>query len=185
MKYILTILLALSLLTIAGCGDKPSEGTTTEPTNNSKETTEQKEKVDQENKVLKLGETGRMKDTLGEHDITINSFEILEEYEGNKPYSSNTWFVVVDATINNLGEKALDSFTITRTRLFDLDSNGGSNEESFTVFPEEIQPGETVSGQIIFDIPKSSSYELVFGFALSSVATELRWGFDASEASNK
>jgi uncharacterized lipoprotein YehR (DUF1307 family) len=185
MKYLLTILLALTLLTIVGCGDKQSEGTTTEPTSASKETKEKTDKVDQDNKVLKLGETGRMKGTLGEFDVTVDSFRILEEYEGNKPYSSNTYFIEVDVTINNLEDKVLKTYSITRARLFDLDSNGGSNEESFTVFPEEIQPGETVSGQIIFDIPKSSSYELVFGFARSSVATELRWGFDASEASNK
>jgi uncharacterized lipoprotein YehR (DUF1307 family) len=183
MKKLFTILLAVSLLTIAGCGDKTSEGTTTEPTNNSKETTEQKEKVDQENKVLKLGETGRMMDTLGEHDITVHSVEIIEEYEGNKPYSADTNFIAFDVTIKNLGDKALEAFWITRSRLFKMD-NGVSVEEKYTEFPEEIQPGETVSGKIIFDISMSNSYELVFGYGLSSVATELRWGFDASEASN-
>jgi hypothetical protein len=182
MKRLFTILLALTLLTIAGCGDKASEGTTTEPTSTSKETKEKIDKIDQENKVLKLGETGRMKDTLGEYDVTVHSFEILEEYDGTKPYFEV--FIVADVTIENIGDTSLDSWSITRSRLENVEKGTGTDNEG-TNFPEEILPGEKVSGKIYFDNYPEGSYELIFGYALSSVATELRWGFDVSEASNK
>jgi hypothetical protein len=185
MKKLFTILLAVSLLTIAGCGDKTSEGTTSEPTSVSKEKKEKTDKVDQENKVLRLGETGRMKDTLGEYDVTVNSFEILDEYDGNQAYTSETVFVVLDVTINNIGNTSLDSWSITRTRLENRERGTGTDNE-LTNFPESIPPGEIVSGKIPFQLSRStSSFELLLGFGLSSVSNELRWVFDASEASNK
>ncbi|MFN7251941.1 MAG: DUF4352 domain-containing protein [Anaerobacillus sp.] len=181
MKKLCTILLALTLLTIVGCGDKSSEGTTTEPSSTSKETTKQTEKVE-EKKVLKLGETGRMKDTLGEYDVTVHSFEILEEYDGTKPYFEV--FIVADVTIENIGDTSLDSWSITRTRLENVERGTGTDNEG-TNFPEEILPGEKVSGKIYFDNYPEGSYELIFGFALSTVSNELTWTFDVSEASNK
>jgi hypothetical protein len=182
MKRLFTILIALTLLTTVGCGDKASEGTTTEPTSASKETRENTNKVDQENKVLRLGETGRMKSTLGEFDVTVNSFELLDEYDGNNPYFEV--FIVADVTIENIGDSSLNSWAITRTRLENVERGTGTDSEGID-FPEEIHPGETVSGKILFDNYPYGSYELIFGFARSSVSSELTWGFDVSEASNK
>ncbi|MFN7251942.1 MAG: DUF4352 domain-containing protein [Anaerobacillus sp.] len=182
MKKLFTILLALTLLTTVGCGDKPSEGTTTEPTSTSKETKEKTDKVDKQNKALKLGETGRMKSTLGEFDVTVNSFEILEEYDGTKPYFEV--FIAVDVTIENIGDFSLNSWGITRTRLENVERGSGTDNEGID-FPEEILPGETVSGIIYFDNYPYGPYELIFGFARSSVSSKLTWTFDVSEVSNK
>jgi hypothetical protein len=45
----------------------------------------------------------------------------------------------------------------------------------------DIEPGESVSGELVFDVIESSYYELVYGHATPTVSNQVRWHFDADE----
>lgn len=47
---------------------------------------------------------------------------------------------------------------------------------------EEINPDSEVSGQLVFELPKSKYYDLYFGWGLETVSNEVIWRFDADEA---
>ncbi|SFM22949.1 protein of unknown function [Gracilibacillus orientalis] len=135
---------------------------------------------------LSLGETGEVTGVLGNYEITVNSFEIIDEIEGEP--SLMDVLVLVKFEVTNIDDSPIVGKDVYNGRLFnDEDSSQGNlyDFESVKMLTEEeIEPGETVEAEMIFDQNNSDYYELVFNFgALESNATILTWRFDADEAS--
>lgn len=65
------------------------------------------------------------------------------------------------------------------------DIGSASNFDDFEEldhFEGEVAPGETMTGEIIFDFVFDDAYELSFGAAyLDSLSNEVRWTFGADE----
>ncbi|MCL7748015.1 DUF4352 domain-containing protein [Halalkalibacter alkaliphilus] len=166
MKQILGFIFAASLILLSACGGQSTEAQSESQESNAQNT----------NDILNLGETGVQEGTAGSIEITAHSTQILESYEEFTP--SNGVFVIVDISVKNNGETEINGGDITRASLFD-DQETMFNSTVYDEFVEhiygEINPGETVSGQIIFNHFPSEYYELVFGYGLSTTVNELRW----------
>src|SRR5699024_11189767 len=104
------------MLAIAGCGnedngnndatnDNSANASADDSENNSADNADSIEYGDEQ--VLQLGETGIMKDTTGEYEVTPTSFVETKEFEGEKPSNDDLTFIVVDINIKNIGESVL------------------------------------------------------------------------------
>ncbi|MGN8645410.1 DUF4352 domain-containing protein [Gracilibacillus sp. HCP3S3_G5_1] len=169
------------------------EDTETNPTDTEEESNEPEDENEgnvedpSNNEYLSLGETGEVTGILGNYEITVNSFEILDEIEGEP--SLMEVLVLVNFEVTNIDDEPIVGKDIYNGMLFDDDDTSQENLYDFEsikmLTEEEIQPGETVEAQMLFDQNNSDYYELVFNFgALESNATILTWRFDAEEASN-
>ncbi|WP_218197409.1 hypothetical protein, partial [Pseudomonas sp. 2995-1] len=78
----------------------------------------------QEDIIYSLGETGVMKSPHGEYELTVNSLEIMPEYNDETPLSGV--FVVIDVIFNNIGDEPINAEMIRRA---DLISKDGTRRE--------------------------------------------------------
>jgi hypothetical protein len=134
-----------------------------------------------ENQQLSLGETGVYDSTLGTHEITLNSARIEDEVEGDSP--EGDLFVITEVTIKNVSDEQIDAVDLAVSPHM-LDEQEIAYYPYWTIgFEEEqIEPGESITGEIIFDKDESSYYELVYGlYTESSLSNEVRWKFDVDE----
>ncbi|MBU9724256.1 MULTISPECIES: DUF4352 domain-containing protein [Bacillaceae] len=189
MKYALYFFVVVALLSLAACGGDSDEGNnnaTADETNIDSEEVEDTgngEVVDGD-LILQLGETGTLEDVLGKYEITVHSVASYEEIEGHTP--SNDEFTVVDMTLKNVGDSAVNSEDIA-TAVLDRGDLGGTRSDNkideIDNFTEVIDPGESVSGQLLFDYLASDDfpYEIIFGSGVSSTPDEIKWQFTADD----
>ncbi|WP_117168158.1 DUF4352 domain-containing protein [Paraliobacillus sediminis] len=135
--------------------------------------------------ILSLGETGIIKDSIGTYEITPTSFELLEATEEAEP--SNGVFVLINLTIKNIGDESVDSSGLVNdsAALIDSDDIAEFNEDYYKfvdAFDGEVESGEEISGQLLFDQAKTDNYSLMFGYGLETVSNQIKWGFSAEEA---
>ncbi|WP_440896934.1 DUF4352 domain-containing protein [Amphibacillus sp. Q70] len=139
--------------------------------------------------VLSLGETGTMETAIGNFEVTPTSFrfeeEIDEDGEIENPY--NGIFIIVDLTIENIDDEPIISEDLIYSVV--LKDEGGAGIDPIVEFTStnnfegEIAPGETVTGEIIFDFITNDVYELSFGADyLESLSNEVRWILEADDA---
>lgn len=190
----LLMMLTIALLIIAGCSgnnndegnNNQNEGNTNQEASNDESSNEENDS-DESDEILRLGETGTVKTTIGEYEVTPTSVEIVESRDGNEPSIDNGYFIIIDAEIKNIGESTLETSDIVggTTALLD-DEEGRSHirpQYDFTdQFIGEIGVGEEVTGQLLYERRDSEYYDLVFGYALETVSNQVTWRFDADEA---
>lgn len=187
-RFIFIALLFVAMLAVAGCGnnDDTNNGKTNNNANdNQNEVEENNSAADGEDQVLQLGETGTIKDTTGEYEVTPTSFVVTDEWEGETPKSEENVFVIVDVTVKNTGDTKLDGKQLRR-----VDAVGGKdlvtkNNQLFdktNQFEGELQSGKEMQGQFAFSMIPTDTYKLVWGMDLGSVSNEITWELDADKA---
>src|SRR5690625_3345237 len=172
--------IVLSLLLVA-CGNAEEN----QHTNTNNNHTTENQDVSDDEVVLSLGESGVIEDTLGEYEITVESFEVFESYEDIFPINEDYIFLVIDLTVKNIGDTVLDADDILKPTIFDdneFSSFRGLDHEFIDPIEGEIQPEEKVSGQILFELQESDYYNLIFGDTLEMVGNKVTWYFERSEA---
>src|SRR5699024_11874679 len=95
------LLIVLSVL-LAACSSS-SDDTNSENDKNNND----------EELVLTLGETGTIKDTLGEYAVTIESAEAHDTFDGIEPEREEFQFVLINFTVENVGETELEGDAIS------------------------------------------------------------------------
>lgn len=175
-KVALLFSTVLMLMFLVACGnDSNNENNTANDNNNTS---------NNEGEILSLGESGVVKGVLGEFEVTIDSFEIHETYDGEDTGYEDLMFVLVNFTVKNVGETVLNGEDIARPTLLSEDEHRATNDFSVKVnrLDEEIQPGEESSGQMIFRSPDSDIYRLAFGYNMATIDNEVTWEFSKSES---
>ncbi|WP_078556705.1 DUF4352 domain-containing protein [Bacillus alkalicellulosilyticus] len=130
---------------------------------------------------MTLGETGLYDTPVGKFDITVHSVKISESEGEHFPISDV--FLIFDISLKNNHNEEVNSIDILRSVLFNENETSSGNQfhlDFIEEFPITVSPGETVTGQLIFDHFESSYYELVFGHALP--AEDIIWRFNIDEA---
>ena len=137
MKRFLFLLIAFFLSTsvLAACSSESDNKKKTESTNggvekqpdtsrDTKGSSEDNEAEDSEdskkNKVgdtssgdfkdqteLKIGDTGQAESTLGKYEITVNSVQMKDEINGEKPKIDHLF--LVEVTVKNIGDSTIDA----------------------------------------------------------------------------
>ncbi|MBU9724254.1 MULTISPECIES: DUF4352 domain-containing protein [Bacillaceae] len=186
MKYIYKILLIMvAVLILAACGGDSDEGnnnaTTDDATNSDSEEVEDTgngEVVDGD-LILQLGETGTFESVVGKYEITVHSAESHESIEGRTP--SNDVITILDITFENVGETTLDADGIARAN---LNASRNSRSQDFIEnFTGNIEPGESMSGELYFDhlFFTDNEYELIFGHSFTSTPDRLIFQFTTDD----
>lgn len=185
------ILMLVAMLTVVSCADnKKANNTKDDTTNNqAEENNGEKENNNQSNldqEIMKLGETGLVKDGVGEYEITLKSVEVFEERNGEAAPYDDEAFMLIDYTIKNVGEESFPERDILGAGLILYDKEENTFEELtyheydfVDEITEEIEPGESYDSQFIFLITESPEYMLQFG-SFGSVG-ETEWVFTDSE----
>lgn len=156
---VLTVILALVIIGgiagAAGGGNK----TTTNTDNSSGNT----QKTDNKAVVAKIGETARD----GKFEYTVASVECGKTSAGTNQYltkQAQGQFCFVNVTVKNIGNEA-QTFDSSSQYLYDAanakfsaDSTASlyANPEGST-FLNQINPGNSVSGILVFDLPKDKT----------------------------
>ncbi len=136
---------------------------------------------------LSIGDTAFLGSTTGDFEMTLNNVEIMDELDGEP--SALDVLVLIDMTITNTGSQSFNSYdTANILRLSNTEDGGGSSQfehDKVDLFNGDIEPGETMEGQLIFDASDSDSYYLKVNsglIAAGAVYNEATWTFDESEA---
>ncbi|SFM22766.1 protein of unknown function [Gracilibacillus orientalis] len=196
-KHLAIFASLLAVFILAACNSEgsdkevESEDTLVEEQGSEKTETDGEEPEDSEStseEYLSLGETGEVTSVMGDYEVTVQSFEILDELEGREPYLDE--FVLVKFEVGNIGDTVIVGEDLLSVKLFD-DNELGEDiiydlDTVNMLDEEEIHPGESKETEMVFEQDQSESYELVFNFgALESNATNVSWKFNADEAENQ
>ncbi len=178
MKNLMLSLFAL-LLTIGliGCSSNEVNQQSTDQSNEKESTN------NSDDEVLGLGETGRVQTTIGDYEITFESFQLLDELEGETA-DKNEVFILMDAKVTNVGEETLNGQDLYTASIYSDDGLSAENTfyyESINLLKGTIESGESMEGEFVFSSSISDNYKLVYNHALGE---ELTWKFSADEASN-
>lgn len=187
-----------ALLILSACGSSEDEKANTgemeeEADNENAENNEDFNEIDRDNmngEVMKLGETGFVDDEIGQYEITPKSVEIFKERDGVTPYNDDEVFVLIDYTVENVGEEPIEAEDVLGFRLLLENAQGNRVDEKrsydFDFFDKAtgtIAPGESYEGQMFFDPPESETDEYTLHFGSSAADVEdAEWFFAESEA---
>ncbi|WP_163582477.1 hypothetical protein [Gracilibacillus saliphilus] len=127
-KIIFALVVMVLVATVIGCSsgdteeevndtdnDSTNQEETTEEDSNQESNSEEEsgESTEQESQgendsdeILSLGETGKVESTIGDYELTVESFEILETIEGEEPLREN--FILVDFEVTITGDETIE-----------------------------------------------------------------------------
>ncbi|QQK77620.1 DUF4352 domain-containing protein [Salicibibacter cibarius] len=131
-----------------------------------------------EDQQLSLGETGTYDANFGTFEITLDDVWTDDEVEGEPPVDD--LYVITEVTVENNSDDTIDAQDLAHADLLNEDeSNIGVYW--FYGFDGDLEPGESLTGELVFDHTDSSYYELTYGWGPDSLSNEVRWEFDESE----
>ncbi|MEK3887595.1 DUF4352 domain-containing protein [Bacillus sp. FSL K6-3431] len=111
---------------------------------------------------LKIGDTGQTESTLGKYKVTVNSVKMLDELDGES--STLDHFFVTEITVENIGDKSYDVKDIIDNLEFakSLEGVGAGGlskfYDSIKAFEGTIEPGDTITGETVFQGQDSETY---------------------------
>jgi hypothetical protein len=132
-----------------------------------------------EDQDLTMGETGIYDSTLGTYEITLNAARTEDEVEGQDPIYD--LYVITEVTIKNVSEDSIDAVELAASDMLNDQELSYGEAWDYGFEGEKIEPGETIDGELVFDVSESSYYELVYGYAKPTVANEVRWRFEVDD----
>lgn len=161
-------------------GDVPSVGATAEAEASTEEksgeddaeesagkdaekTTDKKQSEDRDSTDAKTPGLGdKVRD--GKFEFTVTKVEKGIEEVGDQYLNQEAQgqFVLVHLTVKNIGDRAQtfydsnQNLTDTKGRTFEADSTAGIYLDQANLWLEEINPGNSVKGVIVFDVPTSA-----------------------------
>ncbi|HEU5140386.1 MAG TPA: DUF4352 domain-containing protein [Bacillales bacterium] len=179
------LLFSLSFLWGCNGGGKESQKTTA---NISDDSMEQNSDEIGNQVGLEVGEVGTIQDTLGTYEVKLKSADIKKEVKGLE--SKADIFILVKLSIKNVGDHPIKAGEVIESvKLLDDHKGGGEDKADHTkglnTFKGkgEIQPGTSKNGVLLFDMPESEYYQMVWNFGFTgTLSNKVTWEFDASEA---
>lgn len=186
------IILLVAILTIVGCNSDNGETVDENNVNNEDNSEESNDagQTNSEDGYMKIGETGHVKNELGEFEVTPTGVEIFKERDGFTPMNDDEVFVLIDYTVKNIGENSLEEDDVLAHGIhLENSQENRAFEDRFYEYDfvdgitEDIEPGETTEGQMIFAPPESETSEYILHLSSSLGDTEdSNWLFTESEA---
>ncbi|WP_337019409.1 DUF4352 domain-containing protein [Oceanobacillus massiliensis] len=133
---------------------------------------------------LSIGDTAHLKNDYREYEITLNSVEITEK-AGEEPSLEGN-YVIVDVTLTNLSDEAAYAADAFSTTFLSTEAEGyavpwfyvdGVAEE----WTEEIAPGGSQTGVLLYDMEVSDSYVLHAGRGYEGLSNQISFEFSTNE----
>ncbi|MEN0642152.1 DUF4352 domain-containing protein [Alkalicoccobacillus gibsonii] len=139
---------------------------------------------------LAIGDTGTIETTIEKFEMTIESIQMESEIDGETPDLGV--FILANVEFKNIHDEALDlqqavdTFEVTTTE----DGGGyGPVSEYYNVvidaFEGELEPGDTVKGQILFEDQQGDTHYIKVNpglVASSAVKNQVTWSFTEEDS---
>ncbi|UUI01410.1 DUF4352 domain-containing protein [Oceanobacillus jeddahense] len=171
-----------------------------------KETEDEKESPEgfAEDQKRTIGETGIHDSRLYTQEITINDVRTEDTYEVNylkageevrddRPLEHD-YFIVFELTMKNISDEPIDSHDLAPVDVIDDDGELYARHNHFCFWPdgldlsvvgyadkEEMEPGDSFTGELVCDVNESSHYELRYGWESDYLSNEIFWEIDMDE----
>ncbi|MBP1968643.1 hypothetical protein J2Z83_000735 [Virgibacillus natechei] len=180
----LSLLLMLSLFIIAGCSDQEGGEDDSDSENSSRKNDTHVEHQE----GLEIGETGIVEDNNRKYEITLNSVEYVDSVGGLEPNGET--FVEANITVKNIDDDSFNASNIYEPGFgpeYELQASqnpifmDADNVEQ-DLLEGEIAPGETVSGDHVFEIEEIvDEYKFAIGGKGVQIRTYAQWEVSESE----
>lgn len=179
-------LLVLISLLVVGCSSNENDDQPKEANESNEEVTEtdgddSKEKEsDVDQTSLRMGETAELSTTVGDFSLTLQSAEEKTEIDGQP--SQREIFVLTEWKVENISEEPIEiNDAIGGLHLYSELRGSGTwwilleNDEEWV---GELQPGESATGELKFEIEDTEEYSAGMEYASSdSELKEVMWNF--------
>lgn len=153
---VILVFIVLGVIVSAAGGSKTNSNDTTDNKTDSA-------KTDDPAKVAKIGEAAQD----GKFEFTVNSSECGKTSVGANEFLTSQaqgQFCLVDVTVKNIGSEA-QTYDSSSQYLFDATDAkySADNSASFNANPQgstflnQINPGNSVTGKLVFDLPKDKT----------------------------
>ncbi|WP_102272013.1 DUF4352 domain-containing protein [Cytobacillus massiliigabonensis] len=138
---------------------------------------------------LKIGDTGQTETTIGKYAITIDSVTMKDEIDGKTSMFDH--FFIAGITVDNIGNDPMNVLDIIDNLELSSDIDGGGagdyskNYQSIKALSGVIEPGKSITGEIVFHGLDSETYYIRTKKGLvksGAVKNNTVWTFDKSEA---
>ncbi|MEY8749542.1 DUF4352 domain-containing protein [Alkalicoccobacillus gibsonii] len=170
-----SITLTMFILFLTACGDTEEPATTESVLEKeTNETTEAEVEDKDENETesdaedqldLRMGDTATIHSTIGTYEITLNRMEYKEEVDGER--SDLEAYLLAEYTLKNIGDEPIQILdSVSRLEAKDIleasgEPNVAGSYPSVDSFEEgELQLGESVSGEVLFNVYDADVYYL-------------------------
>ena len=174
--------------------ENAEEGSSTEQANEDSNSAEEESDNNTEEFIenqsgLKIGETGTVVsgENKNKYEVTLNEVR-YEDMDNVKMF--NEVFVVVDVTFKNIDDKTIDSedlfmpsFGELGTNVYDVPVGAEFVQDvpGIEIVKGEIKPGESVTGNYVFDASKSENYHFAIGTTWDDITTRAEWEISEDE----
>lgn len=171
-KILITFLSALFVLVLAACGSEETNEGSEEGTDDTEteESGDDSSSVDFHEGSFDIGETINIQTFPSKLpvELTVNDLQLTTEAEGKsiEDYISNPLpeqrLLVADVTITNNGEESIIPVSeLPTTKQEDGSGNDGAKTDLFTEFEQPVEPGDEISGTLVFTTSTSNSYNTI------------------------
>ncbi|CDZ99114.1 hypothetical protein BN1048_00236 [Jeotgalicoccus saudimassiliensis] len=171
-KILITFLSALFVLVLAACGSEETNEGSEEGTDDTEteESGDNSSSGDFHEGAFDIGETINIQTFPSKQpvELTVNDLQLTTEVEGKsiEDYISNPLpeqrLLVADVTITNNGEESIIPVSeLPTTKQEDGSGNDGAKTDLFTEFEQPVEPGDEISGTLVFTTSTSNSYDTI------------------------
>lgn len=142
-----------------------SDTTTSNDTKTKNETNTKSSGTPKDQENLKIGDTATIESTLGKFEVTLESVKGVKEIDGEESLLGN--LLITQLTVKNVGEKAFNTEDQIDTleMVTDIKGEGSPDDsahfESLKKLTGNLEPGESVSGEAVFEAYESDEYLLM------------------------
>ncbi|MFD1017675.1 DUF4352 domain-containing protein [Thalassobacillus hwangdonensis] len=177
-----TLFMIISLL-VAGCNsneDAQSNANSEEEVSQSSEDYSEESELKVEKTNLNMGETAELSTTVGDFSLTLEDAEEKTEIDGQQ--SQLDIFVLTEWKVENISEEPIEvNDAIGGLHLYNEMRGSGTwwilleNDEEWK---GELQPGESATGELKFEIEDTEEYSAGMEYASAdSELKEVMWNF--------
>ncbi|MFD1017676.1 DUF4352 domain-containing protein [Thalassobacillus hwangdonensis] len=186
MKGIMKLtLFIIIILIVTGCSSNDEQTNETNKANEedvtqSNQDTSEEDETELEQTTLNMGETAELSTTVGDFSLTLTNAQEKTEIDGEQ--SQREIFVVTEWEVKNTSEEPIEiSETIGAIKLFnDIRISGAAwilleDDEEWS---GELKPGESETGELLFEIEDTENYSVGMNYASSeSAPRKVMWNF--------
>lgn len=148
-----------------------NQGTNSEENKDSYDNSTENDSVESDMVGLGMGETGYVRDEDNKYEVTLNSVKFSDDDIGGIK-SENDVYAIVNLTVENVGDHPMNAKNIHNPSFGETGRSFGTFNE--TIFEDsleveqdllegKISPGESTTGDQIYDITTSEYYTFFLG----------------------
>lgn len=130
---------------------------------------------------LNIGNTAYVESIIEKYDITLENVRFETEFGEETPEFKD--FLIAEFTVENRNDEALDAYEAVNNFELERFSDISKHIDGFEPISGELQPGEKVTGEVIYDAKDqdSQTIQIRAGTAAVGGIDDISWTFERSQ----